>query len=56
MTTARLRFALPLGAFVALAVALGIGLTLRPDLIPSALIGKSAPEFSLPPIEGRTDG
>ena len=38
------------------AVGLGIGLTRNPQEIPSALIGKPVPEFSLPPVQGRTLG
>lgn len=43
---------IPLGLFVAIAIALATGLTLRPRDIPSALIGKPAPEFALPPLYG----
>jgi cytochrome c biogenesis protein CcmG/thiol:disulfide interchange protein DsbE len=42
---------LPLGIFLAVALALGFGLSLSPTLIPSALVGKPAPEFSMV-IEG----
>lgn len=42
------RFLLPLGIFVALVALLGAGLKLNPRLVPSPLIGKSVPEFSLP--------
>ncbi len=52
----RARYLLPLGAFVLVAIALGVGLTLRPDIIPSALINKPVPEFDLPPVEGRSEG
>jgi cytochrome c biogenesis protein CcmG/thiol:disulfide interchange protein DsbE len=38
------------------AVGLGIGLTRNPQEIPSALIGKPVPEFSLPPVQGRALG
>jgi len=40
-------------AFVAL---LGIGLTMDPRSIPSPLIGKPVPQFSLPPVKGRALG
>jgi cytochrome c biogenesis protein CcmG/thiol:disulfide interchange protein DsbE len=43
-----LRFALPLGIFVALVVLLGVGLTLDPREVPSPLINKPAPVFELP--------
>ena len=46
-------FMLPVLLFAALAVALAWGLTRNPRDIPSTLIGKPVPEFSLPPIEGR---
>jgi cytochrome c biogenesis protein CcmG/thiol:disulfide interchange protein DsbE len=36
-------------------VFLAIGLTRDPSTLPSALIGKPAPEFSLPALEGRDD-
>ena len=54
----RLRLAgyIPLFVFFVLAVFLGIGLTLNPRDIPSPLIGKPVPEFSLPPVKGRTLG
>ena len=44
------RFLLPLGAFALLLVVLVVGLVHAPekDIIPSPLIGKSAPQFSLP--------
>ena len=48
--------ALPLTVFVALAGVLGWGLTRNADDIPSVLIGKPVPEFSLPAVEGRTLG
>lgn len=41
------RFLLPLGVFVLLAVFLGIGLTLNPREVPSPLIDKPAPAFTL---------
>jgi cytochrome c biogenesis protein CcmG/thiol:disulfide interchange protein DsbE len=34
----------------------GIGLTMNPRDIPSPLIGHPVPEFSLPPVQGRTLG
>lgn len=42
--------------FLALVAVLGIGLTLDPRKVPSPLIGKPVPEFSLPPVKGRTLG
>ncbi len=52
----RLKFFIPLLAFVVLAISLGVGLTLKPREIPSALIGEPVPEFSLPGIPGHEDG
>jgi cytochrome c biogenesis protein CcmG/thiol:disulfide interchange protein DsbE len=52
----RLVFLLPLVALLGLAVLLGIGLTMNPRQIPSPLIGKPIPQFSLPPVLGRTLG
>jgi cytochrome c biogenesis protein CcmG/thiol:disulfide interchange protein DsbE len=48
--------AIPLIVFLALVVALAIGLTRDPRNVPSPLIGKSVPEFSLPPVKGRMLG
>ncbi len=42
-----MRFILPLGIFVLIVGLLGFGLTLDPKNIPSPLIDKSAPDFSL---------
>jgi len=52
----RLGFVVPMAVFAAIALALGVGLTLRPDVIPSALIGKPVPEFDLPPVKGSALG
>ena len=49
-------FLLPLLVFAGLAVAMAWGLTRNPDNLPSALIGSPVPEFSLPPVKGRTLG
>ncbi len=56
MAAVRLRYVLPLGVFIALAAALGIGLTLKPGEIPSVLIDQPVPEFDLPPVNGRDKG
>lgn len=42
------RFLIPLGIFIAVAAFLFKGLSLNPKEVPSPLIGKAAPEFSLP--------
>jgi len=47
---------IPLLVFAALGVVLAIGLGLDPRLVPSPLIGKSVPEFELPPVRGRSLG
>lgn len=49
-----LAYLVPLLIFAALVVILGIGLSLDPRKVPSPLIGKPVPEFSLPPVKGRT--
>ena len=42
-----IRYLLPLGVFIALVALLGIGLSLNPREVPSPLVGKALPEFSL---------
>ena len=44
------RFLVPLGIFIGLLVLLGVGLTLNPREVPSPLIGKPAPAFTLPDL------
>jgi cytochrome c biogenesis protein CcmG/thiol:disulfide interchange protein DsbE len=55
-TGRRLLFLLPALIFVAIVAAFAIGLTLKTGEIPSALIDKLAPDFTLPPVKGRTLG
>lgn len=43
----KLRFLLPLGAFLVMVIFLGIGLKLDPHEVPSPLIDKPAPAFML---------
>ena len=45
------RYLLPLGIFIVIAVFLGIGLKLDPREVPSPLIDKPAPAFSLPQLQ-----
>jgi cytochrome c biogenesis protein CcmG/thiol:disulfide interchange protein DsbE len=45
-----MRFVLPFGIFLALVALLGVGLTLNPREVPSPLVGKPAPSFSLPQL------
>jgi cytochrome c biogenesis protein CcmG/thiol:disulfide interchange protein DsbE len=52
----RLSRLLPLSVFLLIAVLLGMGLFMDPKLVPSPLIGKPVPEFSLPPVQGRKPG
>ncbi len=52
----RLSFIIPLAVFAVLVLALGVGLTLNPRIIPSALIDKPVPEFALPAVLGRDRG
>jgi cytochrome c biogenesis protein CcmG/thiol:disulfide interchange protein DsbE len=52
----RLSMLLPLSVFLLIAVLLGMGLFMDPKLVPSPLIGKPVPEFSLQPVQGRKPG
>ncbi|MDH4989158.1 DsbE family thiol:disulfide interchange protein [Aminobacter anthyllidis] len=52
----RLMVVLPVAVFAVLALVLAWGLNRNAADIPSALIGKSVPEFILPPVEGRVLG
>ncbi len=45
------RFLIPLALFLVLAVFLGIGLNRDPHEVPSPLVGKPAPMFSLPRLD-----
>jgi cytochrome c biogenesis protein CcmG/thiol:disulfide interchange protein DsbE len=54
--TLRLRYMLPVVLFAAVAVALAVGLTLKPGELPSTMIDKPVPQFDLPPVEGRPRG
>jgi cytochrome c biogenesis protein CcmG/thiol:disulfide interchange protein DsbE len=45
-----MRYLLPLAIFFALVIFLGVGLKLDPREVPSPLIGKPAPRFSLPQL------
>jgi cytochrome c biogenesis protein CcmG/thiol:disulfide interchange protein DsbE len=45
------KFLVPLGLFILLGVFLAIGLNRDPRYVPSPLIGKPAPEFSLPSLQ-----
>ena len=52
----RLLYALPLMGFAGLSAMLALGLGRDPSKLPSTLIGKSVPQFSLPPVLGHTLG
>jgi cytochrome c biogenesis protein CcmG/thiol:disulfide interchange protein DsbE len=45
------RFLLPVGVFAVIVVFLGIGLTLDPRKVPSPLVDKPAPGFTLPRLD-----
>jgi len=47
---------LPLALAAVLGVVLAWGLTRDPGNLPSTLIGKAVPDFTLPPVKGRTLG
>ena len=52
----RLRYLIPAVVFVALALMLGWALNHDPRELPSALIDKPVPQFSLAPVKGRALG
>lgn len=49
-----MRYAIPIGVFIALIAVLAVGLKLDPRLVPSPLIGKPLPAFSLPALNDDT--
>ena len=49
-------WAVPLILFLGLSVMLGLGLNMDPSRLPSPLIGKQVPAFTLPPLENRPPG
>jgi cytochrome c biogenesis protein CcmG/thiol:disulfide interchange protein DsbE len=49
------RYLIPLGVFIGLVALLAAGLNLDPRTVPSPLIGKPAPAFTLPRLRGETD-
>ena len=52
----KLLFWLPIAALLPIGVVFYLGLWRDPHLVPSPLIGKPVPEFSLPPVKGHTLG
>ena len=52
----RAGYLVPGSIFIVIAVALGVGLTLDSRIIPSVLIDKPVPSFTLPPVQGRKLG
>jgi len=55
-TLRRAKLVVPVAVFVVLTLVLGWGLTTDPKILPSTLIGKPVPVFSLQPVEGRSLG
>ena len=55
MKSIKLSYLLPLILFLSLAALLGFGLWLNPSQLPSNLIGKPAPLFTLPELKQDTD-
>ncbi|MBF2761317.1 MAG: DsbE family thiol:disulfide interchange protein [Ectothiorhodospiraceae bacterium AqS1] len=49
-------YPLPALLFALIALSLYLGLKRDPTLVPSPLVGKSVPEFALPPVQGRNLG
>lgn len=47
---------IPVLVFMLIVLLLGIGLTMDPRRVPSPLVDKPVPEFSLPAVQGRTLG
>jgi cytochrome c biogenesis protein CcmG/thiol:disulfide interchange protein DsbE len=56
VTRRRLLYAAPMVVFAGAAVLFASRLGTNPDRIPSALVGKLVPTFSLPPVPGRKLG
>ena len=54
--TRRALYAAPMMVFAGTAALFASRLGINPDRIPSALIGKPVPTFSLPPVPGRRLG
>jgi cytochrome c biogenesis protein CcmG/thiol:disulfide interchange protein DsbE len=50
-----LKYVVPLAAFALLGVFLGLGLNRDPTFVPSPLIGKPAPAFTLPSLQNPDD-
>jgi cytochrome c biogenesis protein CcmG, thiol:disulfide interchange protein DsbE len=49
------RYFIPLGVFVVMLAFLALGLTLKPRELPSPLLGKPAPSFTLPTLNSTAD-
>ena len=52
----RLLFVVPAAAAIGLVITFAIGLGRDPRVLPAALIRKPVPDFSLPPVKGRSLG
>ena len=56
VATLRITRLWPVAVLVALIALLGVGLTLNPRNLPSALMNKAVPQFDLPAVKGRSQG
>jgi cytochrome c biogenesis protein CcmG, thiol:disulfide interchange protein DsbE len=56
LVSRRLFFVVPGIVFAGVALGFGIGLRRDPSELPSALLGKPVPNFTLPPVKGRLQG
>jgi cytochrome c biogenesis protein CcmG, thiol:disulfide interchange protein DsbE len=50
------RFLMPFAIVIVFVIIFGVGLSLDPSKLPSPLIGKPVPVFTLPPVRGRVEG
>lgn len=55
MTMRRLLYLIPVLVFTLVGVALAVGLTRDPGVLPSALLDRDVPAFELPPVPGRPE-
>lgn len=55
-TSRKFAMLIPVSIFFLIVLLLGIGLTMDPRIVPSPLVDKPVPKFSLPAVQGRTLG